>query len=292
VKRYSAKSVSLERGADFIWRNARVLERAMFAHAFLGGLREAIVTKVLAYGNPDGGFGHAMEPDVRAPESMPIHCEIALRALHQAGFRDARIANGVCDFLATLAEHDGRVPLVTAKILDYPRAAHWSDPQTGGDSPNPTASLAGLLIYQGVEHRWLSRATQWCWQRLERPIGEAHEILNALTFLEHAPDKSRAQKLASRVAAQAHGANWYLTDPASSSYGVSPLQLCPRPDSIGRSAFADDLIDAHLDGLASRQQDDGGWPITWNAPSRAAEFEWRGRWTLEALICLRAYARI
>ena len=68
--------------------------------------------------------------------------------------------------------------------------------------------------------------------------------------------------------------------------------MCPRPDSIGRSAFADDLIDAHLDAMAARQMDDGGWPITWNAPSPASEFEWRGRWTLEALLRLRAYGRI
>jgi len=255
-------SASLQRAAEFIWRNARLLERTLFAHAFLGGPADAVAAAVVAYRNADGGFGHAMEPDVRAPDSMPLHCEIALRALHNAGIRDARIANGVCDFLTTLAAPDGRVPIVTARILDYPRAAHWTDPQSGGDSPNPTASLAGLLLHQGIEHRWLSRATEWCWKQLEKPIGEAHEILNALTLLEHAQDRSRAQTLASRVAAQADVANWYLKDPASSNYGVTPLQLCPRPDSIGRSAFADDLIEAHLDALAARQQDDGGWPIT------------------------------
>ena len=286
------KSASLDYAADFIWRNARLLERTIFAHAFFSGPADAVHAAVLAYRNVDGGFGHAMEPDVRAPDSMPLHCEIALRAMCDAGIRDARIANGVCDFLATIAEPEGRVPIVTAKICDYPRAAHWSDPQTVGDSPNPTASLAGLLIYQGVEHSWLSRATEWCWRRIEKPIGEAHEILNALTFLEHAPDRPRAQKLASRVVVRIEGTNWYRKDPASSTYGVTPLQLCPRPDSIGRPSFADDLIEAHLDALAARQQDDGGWPITWTPPSPASEFEWRGRWTLEALLCLRAYDRI
>jgi hypothetical protein len=286
------QSASLDRAGEFIWRNARLLERTLFANAFLDGPADAVATAVLAYRNADGGFGHPMEPDVRAPDSMPIHCEIALRALREAGVRDARIANGAYDYLATIAEPDGRVPIVTSEIRDYPRAAHRSDPQTGGDSPNPTAALTGLLIWQGIEHRWLSRATQWCWLRIEEPIGEAHEILNALTFLEHAPNRSRAEKLAERVAAQAETANWYLKDPSSYNYGVTPLQLCPRPDSIGRSAFADYLIQAHLDGLAARQQDDGGWPIFWTPPSPAAEFEWRGRWTLAALLCLRAYGRI
>ncbi len=285
-------SVALERAADFIWRNARLLERTMFAHAFFGAPADAVAAAVLAYRNADGGFGHAMEPDVRAPDSMPLHCEIALRALCDAGIRDARAGSGVCDFLADVAEPNGRVPIVTAKLRDYPRAAHWSDPQSAGDSPNPTASLAGLLMYMGVEHPWLSRAIEWCWLRLEQPICEAHEILNALTFLEHAPDRSRAEKLASRVTAQIDGAKWYLKDPASSSYGVTPLQFCPHPDAIARSAFPDALIDAHLDALAAREQDDGGWPITWSAPSPASEFEWRGRWTLEALRTLRAYDRV
>ena len=283
---------SIERATDFIWRNARLLERAIFAHAFLDGPADAVAAAVFAYRNADGGFGHAMEPDVRAPDSMPLHCEIALRALCDAGVRDARIAKGVCDFLAAITEPDGRVPVVTAKIRDYPRASHWSDPQSGGDSPNPTASLAGLLLYQGIEHRWLTSATEWCWKRLEKPIGEAHEILNALTFLEHARDRPRAQKLASKIVAQIDSVSWYLKDPASSKYGVTPLQLCPRPDSVGRAAFADDLIEAHLDALAARQMDDGGWPISWNAPSPASEMEWRGRWTMEALLCLRAYRRI
>jgi hypothetical protein len=85
---------------------------------------------------------------------------------------------------------------------------------------------------------------------------------------------------------------WYIGDARSTVYGVTPLHLCPSPDAIARAAFADDLIEAHLDALASRQQDDGGWPITWNAPSPAAELEWRGRLTWEALSRLRAYGRI
>jgi hypothetical protein len=164
-------SASLERAADFIWRNARLLERSMFAHAFEGEPADTVAAAVLAYRNADGGFGHAMEPDVRAPDSMPLHCEIALRALCDAKIRYASIANNVCDFLGTIADRDGHVPIVTAKISDYPRAAHWTDPSAGVDSPNPTASLAGLLIYQGLEHRWLSRATEWCWARLEKRIG-------------------------------------------------------------------------------------------------------------------------
>ena len=69
----------------------------MFAHAFLDAPADAVAAAVIAYRNADGGFGHAMELDVRAPDSMPLHCEIALRALCDAQIRDARIPSDVPD---------------------------------------------------------------------------------------------------------------------------------------------------------------------------------------------------
>ena len=39
-----------------------------------------------------GGFGNALEADIRAPGSTPLACENALRALREADIRDAAIA--------------------------------------------------------------------------------------------------------------------------------------------------------------------------------------------------------
>jgi len=283
---------SIERATDFMWRNARPLERALFAHEFLNGTADAVVAALLAYRNSDGGFGNALEADIRAPGSIPLACENALRALCDARIRDARIAIGICDFLASVAESDGRVETALPHILEYPRAAHWSDPSFGADSPNPTAGLVGLLRYQDVDHPWIARAVQWCERRLERPLQDAHEVACALRFYEYAPDRKRAKIAAVKIARAADQTRWFVKDPSSTDYGVTPLQLCPRPDAIARPAFADDLIEAHLASLAARQQDDGGWPITWAAPSPAAELEWRGFLTFEALKCLRAWSRI
>jgi hypothetical protein len=44
-----------------------------------------------------------------------------------------------------------------------------------------------------------------------------------------------------------------------------------------------------LDELAAGQHDDGGWTFDWPAPSPAAEAEWRGSVTVDALVVLRAY---
>ena len=285
-------STPIERAADFIWRNARLLERTIFARAFLNGSSEAVIAALNAYRNPDGGFGNALEADIRAPGSTPLACESALRALREADIRDLVLASGMCEFLASVAEPDGRVEIALPHILDFPRAAHWDSPSFGSDSPNPTAGIAGLLHYQGADHRWLAQASEWCWRRLERPLSDAHEIATALRFLEYAPERARAADLAIRLAIDAPRSKWFLERAGTSDYGVTPLRLCPTPASIARPAFSDDLIDAHLDDLASRQQADGGWPITWQAPGDGAAIEWRGRLTLEAFLCLRAYGRI
>jgi hypothetical protein len=285
-------STPIEHAADFIWCNARLLERAIFARVFLKGSSEAVIAALNAYRNPDGGFGNALEADIRAPGSTPLACENALRALREADIRDPALASGMCVFLASVAEPDGRVEIAPPHILNYPRAAHWNSTSFGSDSPNPTAGIAGLLHYQGADHPWLRRANKWCWRRLERSLGDAHEIATALRFLEYAPERARARELAVRLCTEAPRSKWFLERAGTTDYGVTPLGLCPMPTSVGRAAFADDLIAAHLDDLASRQQSDGGWPITWEAPGPGAANEWRGRLTLEALICLRAYDRI
>ena len=285
-------SASIDRAVEFIWRNARLLERAIFARVFLNGSPQAVIDALTAYRNPDGGFGNALEADMRAPGSTPLACEVALRALHEADIREPALASGMCEFLASVAEPNGRVEIALPHILDYPRAAHWNSPSFGSDSPNPTAGIAGLLHYQGVDHRWLKLASDWCWKRLERPLGDAHEIATALRFLQYAPDRERANEVAIRLASEAPRTKWFLERAGSSDYGVTPLGLCPTPTAIGRAAFSDDLIAAHLDDLASRQQPDGGWPITWEAPGPGAAIEWRGRMTVEALLCLRAYGRV
>lgn len=282
----------LARATDFIWRNARLLERAVFASQFLGASADQVRVVVRAYRNPDGGFGHALEADIRDPSSQPLHVEVALRALQQGGVRDVELAGGICDFLASVAREDGAVPIALPSMLDYPRAAHWASIDPADDPLNPTATLAGLLLWHEVQHPWLEQAAAWCWQRLEVPITEAHALRCALTFLRSAPDRERAGALAGQVAGQAFSARWFKAEPGTDAYGLTPIQLVPAPDAPGRSVFADALIEAHLDDLIARQQEDGGWPIAWEPPGPGAAMEWRGLMTLEALTTLRAYGRI
>ena len=69
----------------FIWSNARLLERRLFAYHFRGGARQAVLAALRAYQNEDGGFGQALEPDIRCPDSQPVPVQHALEIMDAVG---------------------------------------------------------------------------------------------------------------------------------------------------------------------------------------------------------------
>ena len=80
------------RARDFMYTHARLLERLLFAVRFEGAPPAAVGRLITAYQNPDGGLGHALEPDVRCPESQPLFIEIGLSAMRDAGWQDRDLA--------------------------------------------------------------------------------------------------------------------------------------------------------------------------------------------------------
>jgi hypothetical protein len=86
--------------------------------------------------------------------------------------------------------------------------------------------------------------------------------------------------------------NLVALDPAVPGYVKMPLEFAPHPESMARQLFDQATIDRHLDALEAKQQDDGGWPISWEPPSPAAVNEWRAFITLKWLDTLDRYGRI
>lgn len=280
----------IERAADFIWRDARLLERRLFAHLFVCGSREPVIVALSAYQNDGGGFGNALEPDLRAPTSQPIDQEMALRVLDDVGFDNALVAK-LCEFLPAISTTEGGIPFSIPSGNDYPRQDWWTAPEQPSASVNPTASVAGLLHKSEAVHPWLATATDYCWRALEGSAKlEVHELLAVVVFLEHVPDRDRAKRAFDRLRDQILAAT--ALDPNEQGYVKKPLEWAPTPSGLCRQLFSDDVVDAHLTALAAAQQADGGWPITWPALSAASEAEWRGMTTLSALKTLRAYGRL
>jgi hypothetical protein len=291
---------AFDRAADFVWRHARLLDRRRFAHTFVAADADGVADAVLAYRNPDGGFGNALEPDCRTPHSQPQATRIGLHTLAGVGRLDAPVASAAARWLESIATPSGGVPFCTPTVAGYPRARWW-EPE--GDPPppnlNPTAALVGPLRAAGTGGSWLEQAERWCFDELERlldtgePLSQ-YQVECLPELVGHAADQARARDARERVLAVLASGAVVPLDPAGieGEDPHTPLQLAPTPDHPFRAAFPDNVIDAFLEDLGAEQHVDGGWPIGWPAPGETAVWEWRGHRTVEALCTLRAYGRL
>jgi hypothetical protein len=279
------------RGRDFVYREGRLVERRLLAALFEEGSAEAVVECLRGYQNAEGGFGHALEPDKRAPASQPLDVLIALEVLDAAGAADEEMIRRACDFLETVADARGALPPVLPSIAGFPRADHWGDGEFA-PGPSPAVGIAAVLSKLGIDHPWRERVDAFCWSVVEeQPPDDAHALRECFAFVESAPGGPRAEAAAARLAQALAQARWFLPDAGFDEYGLTPLHFAPAPDSRWRALFADEEMEAHLDRLVSDQQDDGGWPLAWQPPSAASKLEWRGIETVRALRVLVAYGR-
>src|SRR5512139_1080525 len=148
----------LEKGSTFIWQNARLLERAIFDFLFHVGSPDRIIEILRTYQNEDGGFGHALEPDLRATESHPLFVEFALRTLYDCKLRAPAMAYRACDFLSHHADLEQGIPTIFPSARLYPRAAHWHNTHNELPSFERLMGLVGLANWQAVDHPWLHGA--------------------------------------------------------------------------------------------------------------------------------------
>ncbi len=284
---------NLSKATDFIWRTARLLEQRRFAYLFLDGQRQTVLEALRPYQNPDGGFGNGLEPDIRGPVSQPVPTWMALCILDEAGAFADPLVTRACDYLLTITTPDGGVPFVLPSVRDYPRAPWW---ETGDQPPaslNPTAAIAGLLHKHRVEHPWLTAATEYCWRKLdEMERTDPYEMRAVLPFLDFVSDRQRAENVFARVGPKILEQKLVALTPTMQNDTHNPLNFAPRPQSLASRLFSDEVIETHVDALASAQQEDGGWQFNWLAWNPASALEWRGVVTTEAVVTLRAYGRL
>jgi len=279
--------------AAFVAANARVLDRRCFQRLFEDGPAAPVRDAVAAYRNDDGGFGHALEPDCRGPGSQPAAAEMALRTMDEADAWDEDLVRGACDWLAEMAPAEGGAAFVEATLAGWPHAPWWVPEEGHPASLVATGMIAGTLYTRGVSHPWLDGAAEVMWNRIGKLTEPgSYEMFGVLGFLQHVPDRDRAREVFGRIGPLILERNLVALDPEAPGEVHGVLEFAPEPDSLARALFDDATVQAHLDHLAHGQKDDGGWTFNWPAWSPAAELDWRGFLTVDALRALRANGRL
>jgi len=291
-------SPDIQAAERFLAASARVLEKRRFERLFAGGEAAPVRDAVAAYRNRDGGFGQALEPDTRCPGSQPLATDFALRALLDTDAWDAALAEGARTWLAATAPAGGGAVFVNESVKDWPHAP-WMVPEDGQPaSLTATGLLAGTLYAAAPRHAapeagpWLQQATGLIWSRIDAlTTSNPYEMRALLWFLDNVPDRDRAQAAAAKIGPMIFDQEMVALDPATPGEVHFPLDFAPLPNSIARPLFDPPVIEANLDHLAAAQRDDGGWMFNWMAWSPAAERDWRGHVTVDALRVLRANGR-
>jgi hypothetical protein len=286
--------MNVSKAHEFLWTHARLLERRIFEHRFLGGSAEAVERAVDAYRNADGGFGEVLEPDCRTPHSQPEATRWALAVLDAAERLNEARARGCADWLASVSTPDGGVPFCLKSVDGYPKAPWWTAVPEA--DLNPTGSLVGLLRLHVPDHPWVRRAAAWCWKHALGGVPESQYQAHPLAdFLITEPDQAQARPVLNALGEALAAGRIVPLDPTARSSKPdihTPLQFAPYPEHPLRRFFSDTTIEGFLDRLIADQQEDGGWPIDWPAPGSTAANEWRSIRTLEALRTLSAYGRL
>ncbi|MEU5620409.1 hypothetical protein AB0L83_28210 [Streptomyces sp. NPDC052071] len=294
---------SLARAEQFVWLTARVLEQRRFAHLFLGGGADVVETALAAYLNEDGGYGHALEPDLRGPVSQPLHTAHALSVLDSIGRCGGLRVERICRYLTDVSTKEGALPTLLPSQRGYPAAPFIPVVDDPPAELLATGPVVGLLHRNQVWHAWLFRATDFCWAAVDAlEHSHPYEIEAAVAFLDGVPDRARAEAAADRLGRLVRDQRLVVLDPRRrAEYPVAPgyapeehhfpYDYARAPGSLARRWFSDAEMERSLDHLESEQQEDGGWPVNWRQWAPGTALEGRPIETLRALRTLRDHGR-
>lgn len=295
----------------FLMTEARPLERALFEHRFEGGSAAGALAELARFQNDDGGFGRALEPDLRTPSSSALATGVGLRLLQELDCQAGHpmVGQAAAYLLESFDQERWTWRVAPPDTNEHPHAPWWHD-EEGSLARTfddflviPRAELVGLLHHFSllVPAGWLDELTERTVTDIETiealGTGGGDDLVYALSLAETGalPQRYR-ERLLARIRASTPAV--VSRDPAEwDSYCIPPLKLAPSPASAVVDLLRDEL-ESHLDYLIEHQTPAGTWDPVWTWGDaypdawQQAKLEWRGELTLKSLTTLCAFGRI
>ena len=122
-------TIGFNRARDFIHTSARPLERAIFELEFEDGSVDDFLRQLSKFQNPDGGFGRALEPDVRISASSALCTEIGLRYMAEKKIpSDHFMVQSAVKYLLDTFDAETQIwRVLPTEANDAPHAPWWHD---------------------------------------------------------------------------------------------------------------------------------------------------------------------
>lgn len=299
---------AFEKAVAYLRSEARPLERALYEYHFENGSRTNVLAALATYQNTDGGFGHALDPDMRTSASSVLATTIALGILREIGATED--TPGLPAALTYLMDSYDvareRWPIVPPEVEDAPHAPWWAYDGTeesfGRFWANPRASVVSYLwqFRRLVPSPFVESALQSVFDEVMRypQHMEMHDLACVIDLLEtpDLPEETYQGLLDKLLRALPRTA---VLDPAQwGDYNLKPLDVVQSPDSPLAAAFDPALLETNLDYDIERGPVDGVWGPAWSwdfvdaAAWSEAEREYKGILTLRKLKTLWAFDRI
>lgn len=143
---------SFIKAKQWIQENARPLEKSRLKFYFERSDGSEVLTALKEFQNEDGGFGHAIEPDLRDPASSVLGTSIALQIIRSIQIEQHAKDISLLAINFLLRNYDSRQMswrIIPESAKNYPHAPWWGqfgkENKFSGFHLNPTAEILGYL---------------------------------------------------------------------------------------------------------------------------------------------------
>jgi len=288
-------------GLDYLARHGRALEQALADFYFSDGGLEAVIHALAEYQNEDGGFGKALEPDFRCPDSSILATSEALIHVRQAGISFSHpMAAKALQYLINTYQSEAKGWHFTPPEGDaYPHAPWWFfNADAHATRHNPRPQLLGDLFQSPelVPSEMLESLTVSIQQDFLAEVDalQQHDLFSYLRLYhsQNVPDALKAclhQHLPAiirrNVAEKA--VDW-------AGYVVRPYQAVKDMHDPFLPLVAN-LLPAAIQYLMDEQQPEGNWLPNWSWGElypedwETASVEWQSHLTLANLLVLKNF---
>lgn len=281
---------------NWTYRNARPLDLARWEY-FLYSMRgsgDDVLRALSVYQNADGGFGHALEPDMWNPDSSPIQTWYATQFLDEIGMEDAThpIIRGIVNYFSTIPRFgDNEWRATVPSMNEHPHAPWWGhnineQPQ---DKINykPTAAIVGFLIRFSDENTQIYQTACDIARKIYNQYMKSDltdDMLAVQCLIQMCEYISVFQNtvidtdaLRAKLIEQVKFCITKNTDEWLTGYVCTPSVFVRPPDSVYASGIRD-YIEIEANMMIDTLSDDGTWNIPWSWGNYTHEWEISKNW--------------